>query len=347
MLICLPIAGRLTGIYGTKRVAAVGALGFPISLVAISMMNGDIRVYLVIHVARTIVCSTATSTVYSRVVAAAFSARRGLALAICGSSPPIIGALASPLVTGFVEDHGWRAGYLLVAGFCTVCAALTLLLLPGHTSARNKSPASQADRPTGAYRTIAASPTFWILLIGTLLVNLPFALAHAQIKLLAIDNGLSDATAALVVSAFAIASIVGRLVSGIAIDYLPAHRVAAFGFFLPCCGLVLLAMGVDSTLAVTTGVALIGLAFGAEADVIPNLVRYHFPLPVCSTVLGMLSAAMGCALGNVLIAIVLQATERFDPFLMGAALTSFIASGLFLLLGRSVARHREAVEAIA
>jgi predicted MFS family arabinose efflux permease len=204
---------------------------------------------------------------------------------------------------------------------------------------------AQEQRADGVYRTIAALPAFWVMLAGILLVNLPFALAHAQIKLLAIDNGLSDAAAALVLSAFAIASIVGRLVSGISIDYLPAHLVAALGFFLPCCGLVLLAYGVDTALAVTSGVAFIGLAFGAEADVIPYLVRHHFPLPVYSTVLGILSAAMGCAiaLGNVFIAVALEATARFDPFLVGAALASFVGSGLFLLLSRPGMVSREPV----
>lgn len=335
MLVCLPVAGRLTDVFGTRRVAAVGALSFPLFLVAIASMNGDIRVYLAIHVAQTVVCSTATSTVYSRVVAAAFSARRGLALAICGSSPPIIGALASPLVTSFVADHGWRAGYLLVAAFCAVCAVVTLLLLP--RGEKGRAAPLHARGPTGAYRVIAKEPVFWIMLVGTLLANLPFALAHAQIKLLAIDHGLEDATAAWIVSAFAIASIVGRLGSGLAIDALPSHLVAAFGFFLPACGLGLLATGVTSPFLVAAGIVLVGVSFGAEADVIPYLVRRYFPLPVYSTVLGMLSAAMGgaIAVGNLLIAFVLSATDSFAPFLLAATAASVMGSGLFLLLGRA------------
>ena len=87
MLVCLPVAGRLTDVFGVRRVAAIGALVFPLTLVGIATMNGDIYVYLVIYVAQTVLCSTTTATVYSRVVAENFSVRRGLALAIAGSSP--------------------------------------------------------------------------------------------------------------------------------------------------------------------------------------------------------------------------------------------------------------------
>src|SRR5690606_26342329 len=65
VLICLPVAGRLTDLFGVRPVAAVGALTFPLFLVAIAMMNGDIYVYLGIYIAQTIFCSTTTATVYS------------------------------------------------------------------------------------------------------------------------------------------------------------------------------------------------------------------------------------------------------------------------------------------
>lgn len=46
VLVCMPIVGRLTGLFGIRRVAAVAALSFALFLVAITLMNGDIYVYL-------------------------------------------------------------------------------------------------------------------------------------------------------------------------------------------------------------------------------------------------------------------------------------------------------------
>jgi MFS family permease len=336
MVICLPVAGRLTDVYGVRRVAAVGALSFPVFLLAIANVGGDIRMYTALYIAQTIVCSTATSTVYSRVVAQAFKLKRGLALAICGSSPPLISALGSPLISAYVVSHGWRAGYVVVAIFCGVCAILTLSLLPRHVPPAPDE-AVLAEPGKGVYHLITRMPAFWIMLSATLLVNLPFSLAHSQLKLVVLDQGLGDATAALLVSVFAVGSIAGRVISGAALDYLPAHRIAAIGFALPFFGLAILASSLDSAPMVTFAVLLIGVSFGGEADIIPYLVTRYFPLPIYSTVLGLLSAAMGAAMagGNALLSFVLDATDSFDLYLVVAAAGSFLGSMLFLMLGRS------------
>jgi MFS family permease len=333
-LISLPIAGRLTDLFGVRRVAAVGALSFPLFLVAIATMNGNIYLYLAIYIAQTLIGSLTTSTVYARVVAEAFKLRRGLALGIFGCSTPLVAAVGAPLITAFVASHGWRAGYLAIAVFSAVCAVLTLALLPRDVGkpATDRSPAS---RPLGVYRAIAAMPAFWLMLLATFLVNFPFSVAMSQIKLVVLEQGVSDDTAALAISAFAVSQIAGRIISGVALDALPPHLVAAIGFGLPFVGLLLLASGLDSSIAVICAIALLGLSFGGEGDIIPVLVTRWFGIPVFSTVMGLLSAAIGTALalGNGLIAVTMQVTDSFTPYLLFAAAASFLGSVTFLALG--------------
>lgn len=344
MMVCLPVAGRLADLYGVRRVAAVGALSFPVFLVAITLMPGSLEGYLAIYVAQTIVCSTTTSTVYSRVIATSFKLRRGVALGIAGSSPPLISALGAPLITAFVATHGWRAGYLAVAVFCAVCAVLTLLLL--QSDDRVSAQASPEDRrkPGSDYRTIFAMPVFWILFTAIFLANLPFSLAISQLKLVVLDQGLDDATAALMVSTFAVGSIMGRIVSGFALDALPSHLVAAVGFGLPFIGLVLLALPFDTVLVVGLAILLIGVSFGGEGDVLPYMVTRYFDLRIFSTVSGLLSAAVGSAmaLGNALLSLVLTETDSFHGYLIIAAAGAFIGAAMFLMLG--MARFRPALK---
>ena len=332
VMICLPIAGRLTDLFGVRRVAAVGALSFPVFLLAIVSMDGSIGTYAAIYIAQTIICSTTTATVYSRVVAAAFKIRRGLALGIAGSSPPLIAAVFSSPISSFVSQNGWRAGYLVIAAFCAICAVLTMLLLPKHEP--GDAPA-KAARPVGAYRAIFAMPAFWIMLAAFFLVNLPFTLATSQIKLVVLAQGLTDGSAAIMVSVFAVSSIIGRIISGGALDYAPAHRIAALNFVLPFAGLLLLASPLDTMPTVALAIGLIGFAFGGEGDILPYLVMRHFGIGVFSTVLGMLSAAVGLAMGmgNVLLAYTLGATNSFEVYLFTAAATAFIGSAMFLTLG--------------
>ena len=336
LVICLPIAGRLTDKFGVRRVAAVGALSFPFFLVAIAMMDGNIWTYLAIFCTQTILGATATATVYSRVVAAAFKIRRGLALGIAGSSPPLVAALFSPAISSFVASNGWRAGFLLIAAFCAVCAVLTMLLLPPHRPATAADGHTPLARPVGAYRTIFAMPVFWIMLVAIFLVNLPFTLATSQLKMVVLAQGLSDGTAAWLVSVFAGASILGRIVSGTALDYLAAHVIAAINFALPVIGLLLLAAPLDSVPAVTLAIGLVGLSFGGEGDIMPYLVMRHFGITVFSTVVGMLTAAIGLVmgLGNLLLAYTLEATNSFDTYLITGAATAIVGSAMFMLLGR-------------
>jgi MFS family permease len=337
VMVCLPIAGRLTDLFGVRRVAAVGAFSFPLFLVAIAMMNGDITVYLGIYIAQTILCSTTTATVYARVVAEGFSLRRGLALAIAGSSPPLVAAVGSPLITAFVESHGWRAGYLAMAVFSGVCAVATIALLPRHQAAPRRRPSATepGSKRSGVYRDIARMPAFWIMLTACFLVNLPFTLATSQIKMVVLDQGISDADAAIMISAFAIGSIVGRFVAGMALDVFAGHVIAAIGFGLPFVGLLLLASNYDSVPMVGLAILLMGLSFGSEGDVIPFLITRYFDMAIFSTVMGLLSAAIGLAMamGNVILSMSLAATDSFDFYLFIAAAGSFLGSGLFLLLG--------------
>lgn len=340
----IPVAGRLTDLYGVRRVAAVGAFTYPLFLLAIAAMNGNINLYLAIYIVQTLVCSTTTMTVYSRVVAGAFSRRRGLALGICGSAPPLLGAIASPLMSAFVADYGWRAGYVVVAAFCMACSVAMFLLLKSGEAARQAEPVKPASsRSRGDYRAILTSPVFWLLVVALFLVNTPFAIANAQLKLVALDQGLSDATAAFMVSLFAISSIIGRVIAGAALDKLPAHIIAALAFFLPVVGLLLLASPYDTTWPVMTGLILIGISFGAEGDVIPYLVTKYFRLEIYGSVLGLLTAAMGGAMasGTVLLTATLTRSNDYQLYFMVAAATAAVGSALFLLLGLTRFRRVE------
>jgi MFS family permease len=55
--------------------------------------------------------------VYTRLIAARFGRARGLALAMVASGPAIFGALGAPLLSRFIDAHGWRTGYQALAAF--------------------------------------------------------------------------------------------------------------------------------------------------------------------------------------------------------------------------------------
>lgn len=332
MIVVLPIVGRLTDTIGVWRTACIGAVSFPLFLVAIAMMDGNITHYLYLYIGQTVLGAAATSTVFARLVAEKFTKNRGLALGMCSAGSPIVAFLFSPLISAFTRDHGFRAGYLAVALFCGICSVLTLWLLYGVEGKREK----KTERSTSAdYKAVFALPVFWLMLVATFLINVPFSLATAQLKLVVSEQSLPDTVAALIVSLFALSSVIGRVVFGLAIDRLIPSRVAAVAFGLPVIGLLVLLSPMDTMPWVIFAMMLIGISFGSEADVVPFLVNRHFGMVRFGTIFGMLMAATGGAMGmgNLLLAFVLRLTGSFDAYLIICAACATVGSLMFLLLG--------------
>jgi MFS family permease len=51
-LISMPIAGRLTDLFGVRRIAAIGVISLPLIFLAFSMMSGDITHFFLLSIAQ-------------------------------------------------------------------------------------------------------------------------------------------------------------------------------------------------------------------------------------------------------------------------------------------------------
>jgi MFS family permease len=343
-VICIPVAGYLADRIGVRKVAAIGILTFPLCLLAISQASGGISRYVYIYMIQTILCCTTTATIYTRVVAERFQRWRGLALAMCASSPAVVGLIGSPLLSAFVRTHGWRDGYVMVAVFSAICGAITLYLLPSSQNSGVAMPTRQ--KKSGLIAGVITKPIFWMMLIATMLVSLPASLVGGQLKLFVISQGASgDAAAALLVSGFAAGTLTGRLLSGLALDHFRPHMVAALFLCLPGAGLLMLASSLNSLPFLMAAVVLIGLAYGGEGDLIGYLVVRYFGIGVYSSVLGLLTAGIGAvsALGHSMQGYMLDNWNSYTPFVLLAVVCVFVGSVLFAMLGRFPVFDGEAV----
>lgn len=329
----LPFYGRLADLFGVRRVALIGVVGLPACWIAYAMMSGPIWQYFAINLVLIALGVTTTPAIYSRLVATRFRAARGLALAIAISGPPLLGAVGAPALDVINRSYGWRAGCLAIAATIAVIGVVALVLVPGR-SGDDASPAG--ERKAGRdYRAIARSRVFWILLAGVLLCNLYHSVTTTQLGIMLGDAG-AGADVAVLITVFATAVIVGRFVCGVALDRLPAQVVAAVAMALPGLGCLLIASPWGGVGVLAVAVCCLGAAWGAEGDVIAYLVARHFDLGVYSTVLSILSAAIGVssALGAVVLSRMLSATNSFDGFLLLAGIAAFIGGAALLLLRR-------------
>ncbi len=346
--ICQPVAGRLTDRFGVRRVAGFGIVCATLIYIGLGTMQGSFIQFFLLNAAQIALAAAATGpVVYSRLIAGSFDRARGMALAIAACSPSIAGVVAAPLLSGFIEREGWRAGYMAVAAITAVAGAIALLLIPAHVAApRPASVAAQGE--LARLKTIAANPAFKPVVAGIFLCSLTIVMQSTQMKVILMERGLSSMDAAYVISIYALGVISGRLLCGAALDRYPAWLVAALSLGLPAAGLAILASGVTSPALLATAVVFLGAALGAEGDVGGYLAMTYFRLEVYGTVVGIVfgTLSLASALGSVILSLTLQATDSFAPFMWFAAGSALAGSGLFLLL-RNVPREGRAGESHA
>lgn len=311
-----PIVGRLADVIGVRRTALIGVIALPLAYLALQAMTGDIWVYVALYFAQSVICITTTTTVYSRIVVQYIKNARGLALALVASGPAITGAFLGPVLNDYVVENGWREGYLALAAFAVFAGGFALLLMPSEkkADAASKPPPRRARDD---YPAIARTPAFWLMFAAMLLINLPLVIAHTSLNLMLEDNGVTPANASVMISAFATGVLVGRFLSGLALDRFPPNLVAAIGLGVPGLGLFALASGFDAPSIIMAAVFMFGLSNGAEGDVVGFLVVRNFGVGVYSSVLGLMTLAMATAssVGAALLSLTLTWTDNFSLFL--------------------------------
>lgn len=335
-----PVAGRLADTFGIRRVATVGIVTAPLVYFLFSRMTGELWQFFVLTVLQVVIVGGTTSAVvYTKLIASSFQNARGMALAIAASSAPIVGALAAPVLSDIIQQHGWRVAYLAVSAFTAVAGLVAFALIP---AARPYDPAfrTSSSRIAADYRSIVGQRAFIIIIVGMFLCNLHFTLQTQHLNVILDDNGLPPAIAALAVSVLAISVITGRLLCGVALDKFPAHIVTAIALGMPGIGLYILASGSSDSTLVYLAVMLLGLSLGAETDVLAYLVARYFPLQLFSTVLGLLLAGLALAVagGSLLLSLTLKYYESYTVFLFLCS-TCATVGGLFFLLLRREGAH--------
>jgi MFS family permease len=331
----LPVVGRLTDVFGVRKMATVGVIATPMLFVGFSRI-GSIEAYGTLYFLFAAVLVTTTPAVYCRAVVQHIQRSRGIALGIAMAGPAATVALGGPLINNFIADHGWRAGCLMMALVTGIGGLVALMLLPPERG-QASSITAKPKRTREDYRLILTSKTFWIIFSGIILCSLPNALMMSQLSLILAENGAVGKGASIMISAYAGGTILGRLISGVALDRFWAPLVATIGLASSGMGMLALAWDYDTTLIVFLAILTFGLSVGAEGDVIAYLVVHNFGVRLYSTVHSITSSATSIAsvAGALLLSYILKLYGNYAPFFAVSGVLAILASVLFLLLPRN------------
>lgn len=300
--------GHLFDRHGVRRFAIISIVLFALALMSLYFLTGNLWHFYAVFALVPIIGAGTSSIAYSRVIARWFDKRRGQAFGAALAGIGIGGAVISSLTQFLINEVGWRSAYVgLGALSLVVTLPIVLWLLHDTPDARGLAvdgeaapQTTQVTDPGRALIGFTASQTlqqrrFWLMLAA--FVALAFAIGGVMLQLVPIlrARGITANEAAATQGALGLSLIVGRAFAGMLMDRLFAPHVAAAILLCPIVGVGLLASGATGTSA-QLGAVLLGLAAGAELDVVAYLITRYFGTRAYATIYGWMYA--GWTLGS-------------------------------------------------
>lgn len=337
----MPLVGFLVDRYGPRLFILLGAMLFTCAYAALSAMPGEIWVYYAIVAFIGLAAGPATAPlVVTRPLVNAFSASRGLALALGMSGAVAVSAVVMPTLQHLIAHYGWRAGYAAMAPLSLGLGLAAFFLLRGATPRARAVNASLAHPPPEAaghtLQEALVDTRFWLLSVSMVCISMVTAAFSSQLQPMLSDLGVPGGTAALLGALFSSAVMVGRLGAGVLLDRLWPPLVGAVALSGPILGLPLFLVADPSLAILGLGAVLVGLSTGAEVDLLAFFVARYFGLGQFGSIFGVVALFFGLAIGvgGVSAGVLFDRTGDYRLVLaLGAALAavsvaSFFAAGL-------------------
>lgn len=268
-----PVVGILCDRFGEQRIIIPGLIIQVAALIALSRIETLTAFYLLMG-GMALIGSTCGTLPYARLVNRRFHISKGTALGMMITVTAGLSAVAPILVQLVIRSFGWRMGYLTLAAIVIVIAPIALTLLRA-----GKDPVTTRE-------TTAATPSRYIALIGDRVFQLlavavllaalaaPGVITHLAAMLK--DENVSAETAALLLGLVGLTQTAARFGTGMLSDRFFAPRVAATIFSLSALGFAM--FGLFGAPVAIIGAMAVGLAYGAEVDLLAYLVgRYYRP----------------------------------------------------------------------
>jgi MFS family permease len=343
--ILTPLFGRLMDRFGIHKIALPAATLYGLALASFSLLSkGSLwQIYLMFACASGFGAACGP-VVYSKAITAWFDKERGLALGIatCGVG---LGTFAIPQMAQiFVSTFGWRVGYIAV-GITTWILAFGMIAIfvrepPGYLArlqATHDSETAAGRHPFGltAKEAITGTRQFSILFIIFLLegtANNGILSGHFVPMLL--DRGYTPQAAVALLGASGLAAMVARVIVGWCLDFVNGPVFSAIVMLLPVCGVGLLWSGAGSPAPFFAAVC-IGLAIGAEVDMLGFFASRYFGRRAFGTLYGLIFAAftIGIGVGPVILGAGFDHFHAYTQVLGFYFVALIVAAALFLPLG--------------
>jgi MFS family permease len=336
-VIASPYTGRLIDRVGVRAVLFPSLVALGLGFVAAAYIAHSLAAFYAVAFLWGAATVGTQSISYTKLISGWFVHHRGLAIGIAAAGLGA-GYTVVPLIAAqFLARLAWQPAFAALGLVVLAALAVNFFVArpnPNATVVRTTDGLTLAE----AIRT----PEFAIIGCAILIASSALTGVVPHIALLALDNGLPPARAAVTASVYGLSTVFGRVLVGWLADRFFVPRVAAFFFGLSLMGFALAGLyGAHAGLAMLAFLSLvIGLGFGAESDVIALLIVRYFGLRSFGAIYGWLLSAflVGASAGPPLFGF---GHDHFGSYAvpMTIASVAMLASIIFMLSLRQPQRR--------
>lgn len=341
-----PLIGILVDKFGVCKTLLPSIVLLALAIGSVALITGSIWYFYFIYLVIPIAGSATLPVSYSRLLVTWFDKKRGLALGIGLSGVGLGAAILPPFIQTIISSIGWREAYLGLAAvilFISLPVVAIILrekpedlgLLPDGMLPRS-GVVQQLKRKVFGYEfsEIFGLKAFWLMALAFLLMGIMITGIIVHLVPLLISNEMGPQDAAYMASVLGVTLIVGRAGAGFLMDRFFAPYVAIAFLLGPVVGLSLFALSVEGVWIIVS-TSLIGLAIGAEFDVIAYLTSRYFGIKSFGRVYGVFYAifTVGSGIGPLLMAFGYESFNHYTEVLWGFVGITLIACYLIKLLG--------------
>jgi len=298
VVLAVPVVGALADRFGVRRVALGTLVAFGIGFAALSLTPASLFSFYAIWIVIGLFGGGSTPVTWTRGVNAWFDARRGLALAIALIGTGITASFLPRLTTWLIGEFGWRAAFvglsLLPLG---VALPVAIAWFREPQSGSRDTAASITVRSGVTVRQALAHYRFWVIAVALFIIAIGIGGLITNFLPLLTDRGFVTSDAAWTTGAIGVSLIIGRLVVGYLLDRIWAPAVTFPLLVMPALACLLLMQDQVSPVAALASACMIGVAAGAETDLVAYLTVRYFGLRNYGTIYGLQYGAFAVASG--------------------------------------------------
>ena len=352
-LVASPLLGWVIDRYGVRVATLWSIFGQGLGFLALGTIAGPLWSFYLIAFTTAVIGVGTVPITWTRVVIDWFDKGRGFALGLALAGTGVAATFVPSYTTWLLQDFGWQAAYIGLGLLPLVIALPISFLWLRDRTGGSRAEIAAAKRldtgPTIDFRAALGGYRFWIINAAFFLVGMGVAALIGHMIPLLTDRGVAPADAAKVAGVIGMAVIVGRVITGFLIDRFWAPGVALILLVLPAGSCVVLATGFGGVQGALVAAILLGLAAGAEFDLMSFMISKYFGNKSYGVIYAVTYAVFKIAagIGPLMFGYSYDVNGSYDFILYVAAAMLVTGSALLLTLGTYLGARSGTVPAAA